>query len=220
MVEYGTAEQIFASPKMPYTQGCSHRCRGSTTASTAARTDQGPAAEPLALAARLRVRAALRLPHADLRRTGAALRFRRRPRRAVLSLRRTRQGSASRSSRDALPSCRAPVNASRSSRSSDLVQILSDPRRASCRATSATSTPSTASSFTIAPGETLGLVGESGSGKTTIGRLLLAPAAGNQGRDHLRRPDVFALEPRRRPPAAPRRCRSSSRTRSRRSTRA
>ena len=28
-------------------------------------------------------------------------------------------------------------------------------------------------SFTIAPGETLGLVGESGSGKTTVGRLLL-----------------------------------------------
>ncbi|MER7540408.1 ABC transporter ATP-binding protein [Streptomyces sp. NPDC097704] len=35
-------------------------------------------------------------------------------------------------------------------------------------------------SFTIAPGETLGLVGESGSGKTTIGRALLglAPVAG------------------------------------------
>ena len=36
-------------------------------------------------------------------------------------------------------------------------------------------------SFTIAPGETLGLVGESGSGKTTVGRIvvgLIAPSAG------------------------------------------
>ncbi len=37
-------------------------------------------------------------------------------------------------------------------------------------------------SFTIAPGETLGLVGESGCGKTTVGRTILAlqPATGGQ----------------------------------------
>jgi oligopeptide transport system ATP-binding protein len=36
-------------------------------------------------------------------------------------------------------------------------------------------------SFSIAPGETLGLVGESGSGKTTIGRLILKLLAASKG---------------------------------------
>ncbi len=43
-------------------------------------------------------------------------------------------------------------------------------------------------SFTIAPGETLGLVGESGSGKTTVGPARPAPAARDQRRDSVRRP--------------------------------
>jgi oligopeptide/dipeptide ABC transporter ATP-binding protein len=55
-------------------------------------------------------------------------------------------------------------------------------------------------SFTIAPGEVLGLVGESGSGKTTVGRMLLRltePTAGEirfEGKDllALRRSDMRA----------------------------
>jgi peptide/nickel transport system ATP-binding protein len=35
--------------------------------------------------------------------------------------------------------------------------------------------------FTLAPGETLGLVGESGSGKTTLARLLLGLTAPDEG---------------------------------------
>jgi oligopeptide transport system ATP-binding protein len=37
-------------------------------------------------------------------------------------------------------------------------------------------------SFSILPGETLGLVGESGSGKTTIGRLILKLLAASKGK--------------------------------------
>ncbi len=51
--------------------------------------DRRAAAQPAALAAGLLVRAALQVPHADLRYADAAVRFRQRPRRALLSVRRT-----------------------------------------------------------------------------------------------------------------------------------
>ena len=72
-------------------------------------------------------------------------------------------------------------------------------------------------SAAIWPGETLGLVGESGSGKTTLARTLLGIVSrrpGRQARGHARcRPGTRSA---RRPSCA--RCRSSSRTRTRRST--
>jgi oligopeptide/dipeptide ABC transporter ATP-binding protein len=48
-------------------------------------------------------------------------------------------------------------------------------------------------SFTIAPGETLGLVGESGSGKSTVGRCVLRLAAPSEGRVVFEGRDITTL---------------------------
>ena len=48
-------------------------------------------------------------------------------------------------------------------------------------------------SFSIAPGETLGLVGESGCGKTTVGRAVLRLIPATSGRVWFDGQDVFAL---------------------------
>lgn len=52
-------------------------------------------------------------------------------------------------------------------------------------------------SFTLAPGETLGLVGESGSGKSTIGRCVLRLAAPSGGRLEFQGEDITTLPERR-----------------------
>lgn len=52
-------------------------------------------------------------------------------------------------------------------------------------------------SFTLAPGETLGLVGESGSGKSTIGRCVLRLASLTEGQLKFQDEDISALPERR-----------------------
>ncbi len=70
MVEYGSAKQIFKDPRMPYTQGLLSSLPRLDDAHRRARADQRPAAELAQHAAGLRIRAALRVPHADLLRAG------------------------------------------------------------------------------------------------------------------------------------------------------
>ena len=72
----------------------------------------------------------------------------------------------------------------------------------------------------IQRGETLGLVGESGCGKTTVGRPAAAPDRPDRGHDHLRRHGHHAAPGRGAAAVSAGGCRSSSRTRMRRSTRA
>ncbi|BEP66944.1 hypothetical protein GmRootV35_14580 [Variovorax sp. V35] len=69
-------------------------------------------------------------------------------------------------------------------------------------------------SFSIQPGETLGLVGESGSGKSTIGRTVLRLVERTEGQVLYRGDDIGGLSASACASCAAS-CRSSSRTRTR-----
>src|SRR6202035_2918774 len=140
----------------------------------------------------MRVRAALRLSHADLRSARAALRLRPGPRRALLSLRRARarpaacHGAGAANRRSLMTSNGALLEVKDLFKYFPIYAGLTSRHVADVRAVDGVS-------FTIEEGETLGLVGESGSGKTTIGRLLLRLLPVTKGQIRFQDQDVLAM---------------------------
>ena len=160
IVESGAGAATSSSARsIPTPPACCARCRGWTRPRRERLTTiAGPAAQPAAAAARLRLPRPLRLAHGDLR----AARYRRCAVRA-----REEQG---------MPSGDAVMSrhrARRCCRSSDLkVHFLIGGGLLSRRPPAVLKAVDGVS-FDLRPGETLGLVGESGCGKSTLGRAVL-----------------------------------------------
>ena len=99
-------------------------------------------------------------------------------------------------------------------------QALPNPPRPVCPAPSGTVRAVDGVSFALGRGETLALVGESGCGKSTTARLVLRLIEPTAGAVRFEGQDITALHGRPRCAPCAGGCRSSSRTRSPRSTRA
>ena len=174
IVERGSVTEIFHRSRHPYTRGllASLPRLGGAEAGSRARLAAipGTVPSPARSLARVFVRATLRFCPPGLRGRPAGPRaVRRRPRHTLRALARNQRMTPIldvRSLRKHFPS-----------RGGRLVRAVEDV------------------SFTIAPGEVLGLVGESGSGKTTIGRMVLRLIEPTAGRILFEGRDLLALRP-------------------------
>ena len=101
----------------------------------------------------------------------------------------------------------------------DLVKNFSIKTAAGIRVVRRTVQAVSGVSFTIDEGQTVGLVGESGSGKTTVGRCVLRLIEPTGGSVKFKGQELVGMDAEGAAAPARRRCRSCSRTRTRRSTR-
>ena len=188
MVEYGSADHIFDRPQMPYTHGLLESLpRLDDSERPRLVPIEGQPPNLLAPAAGLRVCAALPVPDADLRasRCRSTTSANGHVARCYLYDERA-EGTRTLAVETLAPRIDAG-SLDMSDATSSSSAISTNTFRFTpgcCRDTSATSRPSTASTFDIRRGETLGLVGESGSGKTTVGRVILRLLARHRRRDH------------------------------------
>ena len=220
IVERGTAREIYANPRHPYTLGLLRSVpRLDEPRRAQARADRRPAARPEPAPGRLLVRPALSLRRRALPRGAPPLESRRAPTHVAAcwvasELGRKRDGRLGREASGL--DDRRPGDVILEVR--DLVKHfqvgggLFGGRAAVVKAVDGVS-------FTIRRGETLGLVGESGCGKTTTGRCILQLERPTSGEVIFEGRDLTDARPR---PSCGR-CgggsRSSSRTRTARSTR-
>ena len=226
-MEYGAAAEIFTGAQHPYTWGLLESMPTVEQEARRARPDRGLAAVAAPSAVRLR-RSTRAASTASSRARPSGRRSRRSP--AAISTRACSRPTASarsggrspRSLRRARCAAATRIDATRHDRRTTprrgrahLTKHFPVKQGVFARGKSVVHAVEDVN-LTVQRGETLGIVGESGCGKSTTARLMVRLLDADERNGHLRRQGHHEAEPARRCGRFAGRCRSSSRTRTRR----